>query len=446
MCPSKIKKADVAGTFYLADPQALRGQIIEFQKIPPPYSCVSRAVIVPHAGHIYSGRLAASALRLLDRNASNIFIFAPAHRIPFKGIAVCNYDAFATPLGTFAVNREICTQLLQNFGCQLLNEAFSGEHAIEVQLPLLQTHFPNARIIPLVIGDADHEFVSKILQKFWEDRGNVFVISSDLSHFHSQGKAIEIDSVTHNMIENCTTENFSHDRACGATAICGLMEFATQNGFSLLRIGTHNSGEISGDKNRVVGYGAWTLSEIDRNKFIKNHYAKEIVSICRGSIESYLRGKTFTCPNAPEVLKQLGASFVTLEINGNLRGCIGSIHAYQPLGIDLIQNARNSAFEDTRFSPLSEKEFASIDIHISLLSHPQKINFKGEKGLLDAIIPNHDGIIIRDGIFQAVYLPCVWEQLPDKNEFLESLKVKAGLARNHFSETLEAFKFFCEYI
>ncbi|MDR1401624.1 MAG: AmmeMemoRadiSam system protein B [Puniceicoccales bacterium] len=447
MSPLKQKTADVAGMFYPADPQTLRNQILAFQNFSLPLcSCESRAVIIPHAGYVYSGQLAASALQYLDKNAANIFIFAPAHRIPLEGIAVCDYDAFETPLGTLAVNCEICDRLRKDFGCKLSSEAFSGEHAVEVQLPMLQMHLPGAKIIPLVVGDTAHSTVCEILEKFWEDRKNAFIISSDLSHFHSCEEAAEIDSTTCNMIENCATEDFSFDRACGATAIRGLMDFTAKKGFSLQRVGTHNSGDTSGDRNRVVGYGAWILSEVGMNKFIKNYFSDEVISICHGSIESALRGEDFTPPNIRPPLEQLGASFVTLKIHGDLRGCIGSIRAYQPLISDLIQNARSAAFRDSRFSPLTGEEFANIDIHVSLLSHPRKIAFKCEKDLLDAITPNLDGIIIRDGIFQAVYLPSVWEQLPDKNEFLASLKLKAGLPRNHFSGTLEAFKFSCENI
>ena len=124
-----------------------------------------------------------------------------------------------------------------------------------------------------------------------------------------------------------------------------------------------------------------------------------------------------------------------------MRGCIGSIIAHKPLIDDLILNAHSAAFRDPRFTPLTQQEFEHTDISVSLLSAPEKIEFDGEEDLLDKIKPFEDGIIIRDGNYQAVYLPIVWEQLPDKREFLNSLKIKAGLPENYFSETLQAFRF-----
>jgi AmmeMemoRadiSam system protein A len=327
------------------------------------------------------------------------------------------------------------------------DNAFAGEHAIEVQLPFIQTHFKNPMIVPIVVGNADSGSVCDILSHFWSDKDNVFVISSDLSHFHTVDRATKIDSETYAMIESCDTENFSHERACGATAIRGLADFASRMGFAPIRIGTLNSGNFSGDKSSVVGYGAWLLAECGTNKFIKDHFSELTLAICRGSIESHFSGVgNFTIGDIPAVFQQLGAAFVTLKIGVDLRGCVGSIRAHQSLFTDLVSNARGSAFRDSRFPPLTASEFKNVKISVSLLSKPQRIAFNGERELLDAITPQVDGIIIRDGFFQSVYLPCVWEQLPNKRDFMASLKIKAGLLQNHFSDTLEAFKFSSECI
>ena len=148
----------------------------------------------------------------------------------------------------------------------------------------------------------------------------------------------------------------------------------------------------------------------------------------------------------PAVLEENGACFVTLEINGELRGCIGSIIAHQSLIEDLIKNAHNSAFSDPRFDPLRLDEFDNTSISISLLSAPVKMHFKDEADLLSKITPFVDGLIIKDDGYQAVYLPSVWEQLPVKTMFLSSLKLKAGMSTKHFSKTFEAYKFKTEYI
>ena len=140
------------------------------------------------------------------------------------------------------------------------------------------------------------------------------------------------------------------------------------------------------------------------------------------------------------------ANSCTLEKSGNLRGCIGSIIAHQPLIVDLIEHAKDAAFRDYRFNPVKEEELKDIKVSISILTEPKKIEFNGEEDLLDKMVPYIDGIIIKDGRYQAVYLPVVWEQLPDKKDFLNSLKVKAGLSPTYFSETFEAYRFKSIYI
>jgi len=143
-------------------------------------------------------------------------------------------------------------------------------------------------------------------------------------------------------------------------------------------------------------------------------------------------------------LTQYGASFVTLNLNEDLRGCIGSIYPTKPLVLDIIDNAKNAAFEDPRFEPITEREFEHISISVSILSSIEKINFKDERDLLSKIYPH--GVIISDRNQRAVYLPVVWEQLPDREVFLNSLKEKAGFPPNYFSKTLEAYKFDTLYL
>ncbi|MDR1433514.1 MAG: AmmeMemoRadiSam system protein B [Puniceicoccales bacterium] len=441
-----VKGVDVAGSFYPSDPREILKAIAAFEEsMPLEYACQSRAVIVPHAGWAYSGCLAANTLQYLDAGAKNIFIFAPAHRTSFEGIAVGDYDGFETPLGTLATNGDICAELVGACGCRVFNGAFACEHAIEVQLPLLHGRFANAKIIPLVVGDATPRRVEDIIEKFWSEE-NAFVISSDLSHFHSSEEAEKIDGETSAMIEDCAAENFSNERACGATSICGLIGFAARKNFAPIRVGTRNSRDATCERKSVVGYGAWMLAEKTKNRFIADNFAELTTAICRGAIEEKFDSKDSVSPAVPEVLKQHGASFVTLEIGDELRGCIGSIHAHRRLVDDLVSNAKGAAFRDSRFSPLTAEEFKKVTVKISLLSPMRRIAFCGERDLLDNIVPKVDGIVIRDGPFQAIYLPSVWQQLPDPEQFLASLKVKAGLSAAHFSSTFEAFKFSSECI
>jgi AmmeMemoRadiSam system protein B/AmmeMemoRadiSam system protein A len=445
---SEVKRADVGGKFYPSGSGELGNAVSALQNsILREYECAARAVIAPHAGYVYSGELAANALQYLPGDTKNVFVFSPAHRVNFNGVAICDYDSFETPLGNVPVNSTINGKLAGDFGCKVFNSAFDGEHAIEVQLPFLKTNLPNARIVPLIVGNGGSKKVAGILEEFWDGGENSFVFSSDLSHFLPEDDGRKLDLDTCGVIEACDHERLSSERACGAEGIRGLLKFAGERGFSPIRIGLSNSAKIFGDKSSVVGYGAWLLAECSVNKFVKTYFQDYAISLCNGSIKSFLDGRDdFPFEKIPEVFQQHAASFVTLKIRGNLRGCIGSIIAHQPLITDLVYNSRNAAFHDPRFLPLTAGEFENVKIGVSLLSQPKRIRFDSEQMLLSMITPGIDGVVIKDGIFQAVYLPGVWEQLPDKREFLASLKVKAGLSPVHFSKNFEAFKFSSEVI
>ena len=441
----KIKPPSVAGTFYTADKAELEKQIAEFKKNSRnTYKTPTRAVIVPHAGLIYSGRLAYEGISQLDKNVKTIFIFAPAHRVAIDGLGTTSYDEWQTPLGAIKVNRTIINELTSKFGVKIADNALAPEHAIEVEIPFIQTEFKDVKIVPILMGKVDYDKVYRIISHYYNDSKNAFIISSDLSHYLPDETAKKVDAYTAQHIESCISDNFSHELACGATGILGLMKFTNEHDFSLIRIDMSNSSSTSFDKERVVGYGCWFLYEGERNKFIKDNYSDFILKLCRDSI------RTRSVKSAeiiyPQVLSEYGAVFVTLEKNGNLRGCIGSILPQRALIDDLILNAQNAAYSDPRFKPVTKDEIGDLSIAVSLLSVPKPMKFKDETDLLNQIRQNVDGIIIRDGNYQAVYLPSVWEMIPDKKEFLNSLKVKAGMRPDHFSKTFEAYRFETEYI
>lgn len=441
----KVKQPSVAGTFYTADRTALENQISEFKKNSiNTYTIPSRAVIVPHAGLVYSGRLAYEGISQLDKNIKNIFIFAPAHRVAIEGLGTTSYDAWETPLGEIEINRTIVNELKSKFEVNVQDNALAPEHAVEVEIPFIQTEFKNVKIIPILMGKVEPDKVYKIISHYYKNPENGFIISSDLSHYLPDETAKRVDSYTAQHIETCSNDNFTHELACGATGILGLMQFAKENGYSLIRIDMTNSSSTSFDRERVVGYGSWFMYEGERNNFIKENYSDFILDLCKESIKT--KGELPLKSGYPQVFSEFGAVFVTLEKNGNLRGCIGSIIPQRALISDIITNARNAAYSDPRFNPVEKNEIKDLSIAVSLLSIPTPMKFEDEEDLLNQIRENIDGIIIRDGNYQAVYLPSVWEQIPDKKMFLNSLKVKAGMNPNHFSKTFEAYRFETSYI
>lgn len=171
---------------------------------------------------------------------------------------------------------------------------------------------------------------------------------------------------------------------------------------------------------------------------------QQLLKLARQSIEHGLKtGKALKVDDSqwPDSVKVQAACFVTLNINSQLRGCIGHLSAIQPLVDDVAENAYSAAFRDPRFQPLSEDELDTIHIDISVLTPPEKISFSDEDDLLSQIEPDVDGLILKDGFRQGTFLPSVWEQLPDKNDFWRHLKLKAGLAPDHWSDTLEVSRY-----
>lgn len=442
----KIRPAAVEGKFYPSSKDEISSQLALFsQNGKKDYSCFSRAIIVPHAGYIYSGQLAYEGFQYLDKNAKNVFIIAPPHYVPVKNTAISSFEKWETSLGQIEVNQEINEEMIEKFGCEFEDDAFENEHSAEVQVPFIQKLLPHAKIVPILAGH-NKEKVKEIIKHYWKDPKNAFVISSDLSHFYPSKEAKKIDGMTAEMIETKDMERFSPEQACGSVGVFALTAFAKEEGFSLIRVGLINSGDVVGDNSRVVGYGSWFLYEGEKSAFIKKYFSDFVIDVCKKSILARLNKEITKFENYPAVFDESGACFVTLEKNGDLRGCIGSIIAHRTLIEDLATNAQNSAFSDPRFAPLLKDEFEQLSIDVSLLSAPEKMDFEDEDDLLSQIKPFVDGIIIKDGGYQAVYLPSVWEQLPEKAMFLNSLKIKAGMTPKHFSETFEAYRFTTEYI
>ena len=447
------KQPIFAGSFYPEASEELNNLIDSYKELQT-NSYKSKAIIVPHAGYIYSGHASMAGFQYLEPS-ENIFIIAPSHQEYFNNIAMPEYSFFETPLGNLEVNNKIINEIAEKFPSIIANEVFDKEHSIEVQLPFIQNLFlphrqsagdfvknlknigKKIKIVPILVGNCDYRLISDLISAYWET--STFIISSDLSHYYTQEQCRQIDTYTATIIETGRLEFLENYQACGIVGVKGLIDFANKNNYSLIRAEMYNSGDVSGEKNKVVGYGSWFLSTLSKNEFIKTYYSKYVMDIIKASIYSNLKNEEFIPRNIPCVLTQYGASFITLKLNNELRGCIGSIYPKKPLILDLIDNAKNAAFQDTRFSPLTEEEFFDIEISASLLSAIERINFKDEKDLLSKIFPH--GIIIVEKDKRAVYLPIVWEQLPDREIFLNSLKEKAGLPPEYFSRTFEAYKF-----
>lgn len=250
----------VAGLFYPAGAAELRRDVARLLAEADAAAPAPKALIAPHAGYVYSGPVAAHAyapLRPLAARIRRVVLFAPAHRTPFKGIATTTADSFRTPLGDVPVDRAGIAAALQQSGVTEFDEAFRGEHAVEVQLPFLQLTLQTFHLAPFVVGDARGSEVAAVMEALWGGDETLIVVSSDLSHYLDYAAARSRDSATTQAIEALAAERIDYQDACGRTPVQGLLLAARRHGLKARTLDLRNSGDTAGPHDRVVGYGAY---------------------------------------------------------------------------------------------------------------------------------------------------------------------------------------------
>jgi MEMO1 family protein len=262
-----VRPAAVAGMFYPEAPSALGIAVRDYlaQAAPraggkPP---VPKALIVPHAGYVYSGPVAASAYARIAAGRSTIrrvVLLGPVHRVPIRGLALPTAKAFSTPLGTVEVDTAAAAEALALPQVRTSEAAHALEHSLEVQLPFLQTLLENFRIVPLAVGNATAAEVAAVIDRLWGGPETLILVSSDLSHYHPYGEARSIDRGTVEEIL-AMTSTIDHEQACGATPINGFAVCARRHGLAAELLDLRNSGDTAGDKSRVVGYAAFAFTE-----------------------------------------------------------------------------------------------------------------------------------------------------------------------------------------
>lgn len=263
---NSVRPAAVAGSFYPADPAVLAIEVNTLldgarrHGVPQP---LPKALIVPHAGYVYSGPVAASAYALLERGRATyrrVVLLGPVHRVPVRGLALPGATAFATPLGGVALDGELAQKLAGLPQVVVFPAAHTWEHSLEVQLPFLQSVLDDFTLLPLAVGDATPEEVAEVLEAAWGGEETLIVISSDLSHFHPYRVAQQIDSATAQTILDLRSP-ISHEEACGGTPVNGLLLAARRHKLQPRLLDLRNSGDTAGDHSRVVGYAAFAFNE-----------------------------------------------------------------------------------------------------------------------------------------------------------------------------------------
>jgi len=441
-----IRKPAYAGTFYPAERAELLAMIerltrqVEAGKVQKPPHTSLKALILPHAGYVYSGLTAAHASRVLKKDQyQKVIVLAPDHRVGFAGGAVSDVVAYETPLGLIKLHNDAAGLRRKSGLFQAIEASDRYEHSLEVELPFLQYYLGDFELVPIVVGRGNIDRMTAEIDPLL-DANSLLIVSSDLSHYLSYSQAVARDQETIKAILNLDKDHLlAIDKpACGKAPILIAMNMARQYKWQPLLLHYSNSGDTAGDRRRVVGYtaiafygGSSMQHNNDSSGDFSHNQGKILIQLARQTIAEKL-GR-FSKEVDPDLLKDKAfqarrGTFVTLTIGGQLRGCIGSLQASESIIEGVRHNAVNAAFRDPRFPDLDQKELQKIDIEVSILTDPQPLEYRDSKDLVAKLRPNVDGVILRKGSASATFLPQVWEQLPRTETFLTHLCSKAGLS------------------
>jgi AmmeMemoRadiSam system protein B/AmmeMemoRadiSam system protein A len=475
---SKIRKAAFAGQFYPADSSKLLKAIEYFLKDAVKKNTGKPiAIISPHAGYIYAGQIIADSYnQAKDYNYDLVVILGTNHTTAgFNKISIYPGTGFETPLGISQIDTQTAEELIKTDDDCVYNESVhKQEHSVEVQLPFIQHLFPGVKILPIVIGAPDYEMCvkcGKVLARVIKDKNALIVASSDLSHYPSYDDARHADKNTLEAAASLDSKKFEtvaerqpsegipnlSTSACGEGPIIAAMSASKELGADCGTIISYaNSGNcLVGNQQKVVGYGSVVYSindhpekqdlfsaapAEDKSFELNNEDKKLLLAFARKTITQYLESETVPLARgfSHNAEKNIGA-FVTLRKNKDLRGCIGYMREDLPLCEVVGSMALQSAFNDQRFYPLSKDELSQIDIEISALTPYKPIKSEAE------IILGRDGVVLKKGGKQAVFLPQVATEMGwNKNVLLDNLCLKAGLQAGDWKQGAQLSTFQAE--
>ena len=445
----KVRPATQANRFYTGDAKELSEEVDSFLALHAKdrkYEQVA-ALIVPHAGYYFSGNVAAAAYQSIPeaKTYKRIFLLGPSHHEWLDGASVnTEYDYYSTPLGNVKVDVETAQKLIgadSVFSYQ--PKAHDREHCLEVQLPFLQRRFGEVPpIVPIIISTNDFrklQRIAKVLKTYMTEE-NLFVVSSDFSHYPKYEDACEVDARTGKAVESGDVERFIAQleenarsgvrnlatSACGELAIATLMLMMQDGSYEVKHLLYQNSGDIDNhDHSRVVGYHAFAV--LRKSEFSLNDEEKRILKdIALTSIKDSLDGKPIAHPTLNSqfsILNSKCGAFVSLHKQGRLRGCIGHFGEDVPLHEIVAEMARAAALEDPRFMPVTKDELDDIDVEISVLTPMRRIKS------LDEFQLHKHGIYIKKGYRSGTFLPQVADEVNwTKEEFVgHCAQDKAGI-------------------
>ncbi len=438
-----VKKPNVAGGFYPASPKALQAMVdkfIENAEVPVIDGRI-KAVLAPHAGYIYSGPVAGYSFKMIkDKEFKSVIIIGPSHYVTFKGASVYPEGAFQTPLGKVGIDAELAAKIMnREEDIRFLEDAFSREHSVEVELPFLQRALNNFKFVPIVIGKVDGKFCSLLARRIKDAiglRDDVFIVaSSDMYHGYNYNDCQRTDRETLAALKALDIDWLRNKMDRPKCYLCGLgpviiaIEVVKNSGADKAVVLKHStSGDVTGKKEKgdyCVGYGSVVFYKERRSHNMLNDEEKKILlKLARETMETYIKKKKIKKFKIEDPLlkKEFGA-FVTIHKKGRLRGCIGNIIGKKPLYITVRDMAIASSTQDSRFPTVQEEELGDIDIELSVLTPPEKIDDPNKIEL------GRHGVIVKKGYRSGVFLPQVATETGwSREEFMSNLcSHKAGL-------------------
>ncbi len=459
-----IREPAVVGTFYPADSLELTTVVqSHLAGVAPEIEIDGQilALVVPHAGLVYSGPVAACAYKLLEgKDIKRVILCGPTHQYRFQGISVFGpFITWKTPLGQVKCDNDYCDRLIRyNKNIEVIRQAHQTEHSLEVQLPYLQTVLNDFQIVPVAMGIQDNvtiEILAEALTSLKPDPGTVMIASTDWQHYRPAAEGSPMDSLGMACLENMDMArlqeylNSGRVEMCGGGPVMSVMKAALALGADKVKILKYaDSGDQSGDKSSVVGYVAAVIYKSQKDAPLSKPAAapvplegkklpdlfelngsekRELLKIARKTLESYLAGTGLPDFDASESLQKFGAAFVTLKKDAGLRGCIGHTSAVAPLYQTVAECAIQAATEDPRFPAVTLDELSGIKIEISVLSPMQPVQD------LNEILVGRDGLMIFKGRHRGLLLPQVaGENGWDREEFLAQTCLKAQLDRQSY--------------
>jgi MEMO1 family protein len=436
-----VKEPAVAGAFYPADrselARAVDGYLANVGALPAGGRLI--ALIAPHAGYLYSGQVAAYSYRqIVERSVDTVILIGASHFSSFAGASVYAEGGMRTPLGIMKINERIARSLLnEKAGVTFYREAFAKEHSLEVQLPFLQRTLKDVTIVPVLMGAPTQASLSHLTDRLTEvmrKNGRILIVAStDLSHYHDSPTAVGKDRKVIDAIGRMDLEGLQGLLASGEGESCGgypvlltMMVGRNLGATNGVLYKYANSGDVTGDKARVVGYAAMGLYQSP----LSEQQKQELLALARKTVVDQVKHKRTPEPDMKDPrLQANGATFVTINRNHRLRGCIGNIQPVMPLCRSVVRNAVAASSEDPRFPPMTPGELADMEVEVTVLSPLEPLD-----DVKNIVIGTHGLYLVKDAR-SSVFLPQVpVEQGWDLPTYLEQLCFKAGLPGNAWKD------------